>query len=91
MVKRWLRRWLERRQRDEAQVVIEQLRERVDYLERAFEPVVAKFPSQSELRQQMEDKRNNWAISVGQYSPYTLHNARAVLEWREWNKISDPK
>ena len=46
MIKRWLRHWLDRRQRDEAQTVIDQLRSRVFELEDTFDPIVAMFPEE---------------------------------------------
>lgn len=72
MIKQWLRRWLDRRQRDEAQVVIEQLRARVEELEDVFEPIVAMFPE--EISTEVGTR-----YRVGEYLGGELQRARDAM------------
>ncbi len=72
MIKRYLRRWLERRQRDETQVVLEQLRARVEELEDVFEPIVAMFPEEISTEP-------GTRYRVGEYLPGELRRARDAM------------
>lgn len=72
MIKRWLRRFLDRRQRDETQVVLEQLRARVEALEDAFEPIVAMFPEEISTEPGLR-------YTVGQYLGGELIRARETM------------
>lgn len=91
MIRRILKRWLDRRERDESQVVIEALRTRVENLESAFSPIVRMFPDRHELRAAMEDTNNRTTFTVGQYSAWELYQARCTLQWAnvQWDDIPE--
>ncbi len=72
MIKQWLRRQLDRRSQDMGQLVIDQLRARVEELEDVFDPIVAMFPEEITTEAGIRYR-------VGEYLPGELIRARDTL------------
>ena len=72
MIESWLRRRLERRPQDMTQLVIDQLRTRVEELEDAFEPIVAMFPEEISTEPGVRHM-------VGEYLSGELRRARDAI------------